>query len=280
MSGRLLGSDTDDQPVDDIQASESIPAEVEGDLSPEYPDIQPTASPILQIHDDVDPDIRSVFAFGFSQTTAESRFKYRWALLPNPQTLDNFIDKCDGFEVNLPLSSDQRAQVEANLGWMVSTEIGGDKIIGAFERGDFYLVAVESGLLSAFELIHNDYGIEYPLARKLALEFHQRATAVAASNAMLFRDRPDRSQSASQFLLANYGERLLNGDLYQNELRRLDPTLMKGLDNEFGGRRDELADLIPTRRVEVNMRLGPNAEQMSVDERRKALNRILHLGKK
>ena len=280
MSGRNRNNDADDQWADDVPVADAIDAGAEVDMSPVYPDIQAIDTPTLEIHDDVDPAIRSVFAFGFSKRGSETPFKYRWALLPNLQNSQNFIDKSDGFEVNLPLSSDQRSRLEENIAWMVSIEIGGDKIISAFERGDFYLVAVESGLLSVFELIHNDYGIEYPLARKLALEFHQRATAVAASNAILFRDRPDRSQSASQFLLANYGERLLNGDLYQNELRRLDPTLMKGLDNEFGGRRDALAELIPTRRVEVNMRLGPNAVQMSVDERRKALNRILHLGKK
>jgi hypothetical protein len=143
-----------------------------------------------------------------------------------------------------------------------------------------YIAIVERGKGEIYSILVSEYGLDQFSAMRLAYEFNERANAVGSTRATLFRDRSNKSQSASEFLLMHYGERLRIGDLYQNELRKLDSTLMKGLDNEFGGRRDELASLIPTRRVEVNMRLGPDAEQMSVDERRKALNRLLHLGKK
>lgn len=225
-----------------------------------------------------DLKIGSVFVYGITKGVYSSKFDYRFALFPIEY--DKLFDKDDGFDANVYIPDALSALLERILFDEIVEYHGAKKTLELFNKQEFCVKLVKSSLLSFFELLHHEYEIEYPLARKLALEFHNRAEAVAVSKSTLFRDRTDKSQSASDFLIQHYGERLQNGDMYQNELRKLDPTLMKGLDNEFGGRRDELAKLIPTRRAEVNMRLGPDAELMSVDERRKALTRMLHLGKK
>lgn len=156
-----------------------------------------------------------------------------------------------------------------------------DYIFNEIRKNNMYIVFVDYLKAELFKLLFEKYDLEATAAQSLAVEFAARASAVRrAQGAIKFKDRPDKSQKASEFLIEHYGARLEAGNLFQNEVRKTDPGLMKGLDNEFGGRRDELAKLIPTRRAEVNMRLGPDAEFMSVDERRKALTRMLHLGKK
>lgn len=89
-----------------------------------------------------------------------------------------------------------------------------------------------------------------------------------------YRNRQDRSQKASEFLEQHYSIWLRGNGLYQHELRRFDKSLMQGLNNEFRGRFDELSKLIPTKRSEIDARLGPDAANMSTAERKRALDNL------
>lgn len=70
----------------------------------------------------------------------------------------------------------------------------------------------------------------------------------------IFAKREGR-ESASAFLQRIWADALALGLVYQNELRKKDKTLMKGLDNEFQGRRGALAELLPTKASEVTERV-------------------------
>lgn len=92
--------------------------------------------------------------------------------------------------------------------------------------------------------------------------------------AIAFRDRPDRTQKASEFLEEHYGPWLHGNGLYRPDLRKFDKSLSQALNNEFRGRFDELAQIVPTKRSEINALLGPDAESMTTSERKRALDSL------
>lgn len=89
-----------------------------------------------------------------------------------------------------------------------------------------------------------------------------------------YRHRPNQAQKASEFLEDHYGPWLRGNGLYRPDLRKMDKSLVQGLVNEFRGRFDELAELLPTKRSEINALLGPDAESMSTAERKRALDSL------
>lgn len=163
----------------------------------------------------------------------------------------------------------------------------------AVNRKILYIGIVKRSKVSIYNSLIEEYGFGQSDATKLAQIFHELAgkarkegvgflQAISEPSdrdeirkaAMEFRDRTDRAQKASAFLEEHYGSWLRGNGLYQNELRRLDKSLMQGLNNEFRGRFDELADVIPTKRSQINALLGPDAESMSTAERKRALDTL------
>lgn len=67
------------------------------------------------------------------------------------------------------------------------------------------------------------------------------------------------------FLLRVYGGWLKAGTLFQNDLRRLDLTLMKALDKQYNGRREALRQIVPTKYDEVTMNLVDRSVQRQLD---------------
>lgn len=82
---------------------------------------------------------------------------------------------------------------------------------------------------------------------------------------------PRGQEKSGDFLRRVYGSYLEAGVLYQPDVRRLDPSLMQALNNEFRGRRDELRALIPTKQDQTQRRLREAAMRPVGSEARERL---------
>ena len=144
----------------------------------------------------------------------------------------------------------------------VRTE-SGSKLVTALRTRDEFLAAAKD----------KEEEILFGVSSRAIEKNGDRSEPVKAA-AIAFRDRSDRTQKASEFLEEHYGPWLRGNGLYRPDLRKFDKSLSQALNNEFRGRFDELAQIVPTKRSEINSLLGPDAESMSTSERKRALDSL------
>jgi hypothetical protein len=197
---------------------------------------------------------------------------------------DGSVDIDDGFEESIFWTNEEQEYINSNIWTKLQSEILRKDIDKEMHQSGAYICVVDSKKLEFFEILHRDYGIEYPIARKLAQEFASKAEATCRGEipptedytpsmvTTRFNDRKNKNQSPLEFLEEHYGRWLRGNGLYQHTLRKHDSVLMQYLDRRFVGRRDELSKILPKKSDEVNARLGPEAENMSPEQRKKALD--------
>lgn len=90
-----------------------------------------------------------------------------------------------------------------------------------------------------------------------------------------YDQRPDKSMSASEFLMQTWGDLHESGELYQHRLKETDPKLVKALKNQFAGRTHDLRALLKSKLNEVHERFerayGPD---VTADARSSLINKI------
>ena len=124
---------------------------------------------------------------------------------------------------------------------------------------------------------YNEQAVQ--LLSGLALAFHSAAQAEATepTKSVKFAERDKLIYpTAESFLHDVYRDQLPpNGELTQAALRKIDPQLMAALDNQFRGRRDKLAAILPRKSVESDRRLMAALGYIPQgDERRTALGNL------
>lgn len=232
---------------------------------------------------EIDHNIETISSIFLKEKANPTGCKFGFAVVCMSYVRSGQVKEDDGFEENILWTEAEIDYIYNNIytiAWSKGSEL---KVIEEMHDLGAYICVVESRKLEFFEILHKDYGLSYPIARKLAVEFSNRALLASGQCdeslvqtpqdvAIKFQDRANQSQSPLEFLEEHYGRWLRGNGLYQHTLRKHDSVLMQYLDRRFVGRRDELSKILPKKSDEVNARLGPEAENMSPEQRKKALD--------